>query len=118
MKELDLNNKILVEHLLYYDGPILSHYKIDNDSYLFLLAEENKTYERYLIFYISSNTLEEYFDKKISLYDCIMKNKYVYFGDYEYNNDSFEKFILTNITKFNSIDVDDKYLPEKDLFHF
>jgi hypothetical protein len=63
---------VKVSDLIYYDGPLLSHYQsLSGEDYLFYWVDTDENYNRWLIINISIIKLQDYLNKKISLYQLI-----------------------------------------------
>jgi hypothetical protein len=67
-----LKDLVKVSDLIYYDGPLLSHYQsLSGEDYLFYWVDTDDTYNRWLIINISIVKLQDYLNRKISLYQLI-----------------------------------------------
>lgn len=63
-----------VSDLIYFDGPLLSHYIDHNgDNYLFMWIDSNSSFNRWLYFRIDNNTLSLYLAKELSLREVIIR---------------------------------------------
>lgn len=84
--------------LINVDGPILSHFKTEDDiDVLYLWVDNNESLNRWLIFETTSDSLVKYFYKDINLRDLILNNKQEYIllcdlnGDLEYKHNNLVK---------------------------
>lgn len=67
-----LYNLVKISDLIYYDGPLLSHYQSSTgEDYLFYWVDTDDQYNRWLLFNISIVKLQDYLNGKISLFDLI-----------------------------------------------
>ena len=67
-----LNDLVKVSDLIYYEGPLLSHYQsLFGEDYLFYWVDTDDTYNRWLIINVSIIKLQDYLNRKISLYQLI-----------------------------------------------
>ena len=66
----DIKNLIKVSDLIFFDGPLLSHYISQRgENYLFYWVDVDDIANRWLIIRTDIFTIQEYLDKKITLYD-------------------------------------------------
>jgi hypothetical protein len=74
--ENKLNDLKLKEHLIYYDGALLSHY-IDevNLNYFYLYVDFEPKVNRWLIFKVEEKDIEPYLNGEISLLTLILGNE-------------------------------------------
>lgn len=67
-----INDLIKVSDLIYYDGPLLSHYQsLSGEDYLFYWVDTDDTFNRWLIINISIIKLQDYLNQKTSLYQLL-----------------------------------------------
>ena len=67
-----LYNLVKISDLIYYDGPLLSHYQsATGEDYLFYWVDTDDQYNRWLLFNISIVKLQDYLNGKITLFDLI-----------------------------------------------
>ena len=81
--EFPFNDLEVVSHLLYYDGPILTHFKHDKFNYLSLWVDQDNTAYRWLIFKVSEKNLIKYLTQKLSLRELLLINDFVILTDIE-----------------------------------
>ena len=76
--------------VLFYNGPILSHFKSNDSKDFFMLWLDNDIiYTRWLLFYVSEENLKRYFSKSLSLLELVLCNQkdFIYFIDIDCNID-------------------------------
>lgn len=103
----------LFYHILYHDGPILSHVKDeDGVDYLAQWVDDSKSANRWLIFKVEPIDLKGYLSGKVGLQDLIFspKNDFVYLTDL-----ADDKY--TNTMLLKATNLVDEYLPGPDLFY-
>ncbi|WP_372772363.1 DUF6575 domain-containing protein [Mangrovibacterium sp.] len=67
-----LNDLVKVSDLIYFEGPLLSHYQsISGDDYLFYWVDTDDTYNRWLVFNVNIVKIQDYLNRRISLYKLI-----------------------------------------------
>lgn len=71
IEHLGLDNLKKVSDLVYYDGPLLSHYSNDSDNYLFYWVDTDDTYNRWLVFRVSIEQINGYLNNELILLDVI-----------------------------------------------
>jgi hypothetical protein len=99
--------------LLYYEGTLLAHFinaKNENEHYFYKWSDCNDSYNRWLIFKISEENLQLFFEQQMSLLQLIQANSFVFFADI--NDRLQQKQII--IVAFNKVPV--TYLPSDDSF--
>ena len=80
----DLNSLTLIADLIYFDGPLLSHYISEQgDNYLFYWVDSDEECNRWMIIKVSLSTIQDYVNKKITLCNVIRDraDKTVYMVD-------------------------------------
>jgi hypothetical protein len=94
--------------LLFFDGPILSHFKDDvGKNYLFYWVDFDDTFNRWLIWKISDKELAYYLAGVSSLYDLLKDKDYVFSVDI----DGAVNFSNVQLVDLNWLP--DDYLPEQ-----
>lgn len=72
LNSFPLKELIKVSDLIYFDGPLLSHFQTKNkDNYLFYWVDVNETHNRWLILRTSLDKLQAFVGKKISLLELV-----------------------------------------------
>lgn len=98
-----------------YDGPILSHFKSDDSKdYFMFWVDNDKIYNRWLLFHVSQENIKQYFNAAISLKELVFYNQkdFVYFIDIDDNID------YKNIIRIAVKDFPIEYAPgEKSYFN-
>lgn len=108
------NNLTKVDDLIYYDGPILSHYTDANgDDYLFYWVDYNEDYNRWLIWNLKKDDILSYLDKNKTLRDLIDNNSTFFFVlDKDYNQESEISYLVPRANLPNEyIPVEGSYFP-------
>ncbi len=103
----------LFHHILYYDGPILSHVKNeDNEDYLAQWVDSNDSYHRWLIFKVEPIDLKGYLNGEVSLQDLILspKNDFVFLTD-------LTDIGYTNTIRLKAANLAEDYLPGSNLLY-
>lgn len=116
---IKLNNLLLkklkkVADLIYFDGPLLSHFKNkDGDSYLYYWCDANENYNRWLVFRISDEDLNRYLIGKSSLREIITDpvDGFIYSADIDDN------LQFHNVYMVQPADLPEAYIPEVDSFY-
>lgn len=109
-----LPKMIKIKDLIYFDGPLLSHFEtIYNENFLFYWVDANQDFNRWLIFRTSEKLLDNYIEKKKSLFELISDE----------NIGNFYKIDIDNNLNHNNLsivefkDIPESYLPEKNSFY-
>lgn len=108
------DNLIQMSDLIYYDGPLLSHFiSKSGENYLFYWVDVDETYNRWMFFRIHPNVIQKYLDKKISLKNVILglEEQYVYFVEV----DDESNFLNPRIVALN--ELPEEYLPTDRSFY-
>jgi hypothetical protein len=96
-----------VKDLIYYDGPLLSHFVNEHDNYLFYWVDLDDQYNRWLFYKVSEDSLQNYIDKKITLYE-LMNN----LSNDIYSVDIDNDINYCNVKQMSISEIDPEYLPE------
>lgn len=110
----DLNSLSLVADLIYFDGPLLSHYvSPQGDNYLFYWVDSDEECNRWMIIKINLQIIQDYVSHKVTLLSVIKEraDKSVYIVDF---NDDLEvqKCCFVNID-----DLDNAYFPKGNSYY-
>ncbi len=112
--ENSLPKMIKIKDLIYFDGPLLSHFEsIFKENFLFYWVDSDNKFNRWLIFRTSEQIINEYLNKKKSLYELIADE----------NNGNLYKVDIDNQLNYNNlsiisfIDIPESYLPNKDSYY-
>lgn len=107
------NNLRKVADLIYFDGPFLSHYvSKSGDNYLSYWVDCDENNQRWLVFRVGVNSLQNYVNKKKSLYELIkgVDDGFVYAVDIsEDGSQSVPLMIFLS-------DIPNEYLPTADSY--
>ena len=99
---------------LWYDGPLFSHFKYDeNDDYFMLWKDHDEKYHRWILYRTPSESLIAYFKKETSDVELILNNPdgFVFFVDVDSK--------WSRVTKVKVEDIPEIYLPDpKAYFNF
>lgn len=103
-----------VSDLIYYEGPLLSHYVSPaGENYLFYWVDSDDHYNRWLVVRTDENTIERYVSGQVSLHSVITKpnDGFVYMVDID-NDIQYHNIKVLPPTEFP-----DDYLPDEDSFY-
>ena len=103
-----------VADLIYFDGPLLSHYYSDKgDDYLFYWVDSDSDYNRWLLIRTDLNTIQSYLDKRITLYSIVTNP-----------NDGFLRILdidanakITSVRLVLPAALPEDYLPSEDSYY-
>jgi hypothetical protein len=111
--EYDFNGLTKINDLIYFDGPLLSHYvDASGNNMLFYWVDVDDKYNRWLFFRVENDLLNKYVDKKRTLFDLIRNrgDSFVYMVDIDDN-------ILYHNTRLVLVkNIDSSYLPSEDSY--
>jgi len=97
-----------VSDLIYFDGPLLSHFKNnDGDDFLFYWVDVDEKYNRWVIFKTEPYELKDYLDGNMILAD-IMKNTILYCVDID-NNLNYHNIKIIDIIEYEKLYMDLDY---------
>lgn len=104
-----------ISDLLYYDGPLLSHFISDNnDNYLFYWVDVDDNYNRWLVLRVTFQDLEAYYLKKKTLQQLITNPA----DNYLFSVDIDNEIKYHNIQLLTVQDLPKSYIPEADSIYF
>lgn len=110
----DFSEFTKVSDLIYFDGPLLSHFISPNgENYLYYWCDVDDTYNRWIIFRIDLPSVQKYIEKKISLRDLIShpSDGFIYVADIDNNIQYREiQLLLEN-------EIPPEYLPQEDSYY-
>ena len=103
-----------VSDLIYFDGPFLSHFISEKgDNYLYYWVDADEEYNRWLLIRTDIFTIQNYLERKISLFDVISNPNDGYLFQVDIDSDiNYHNLLLVNPT-----DLPEDYLPSKDAFY-
>lgn len=110
----DFDGFVQMSDLIYYDGPLLSHFvsKTGKD-YLFYWVDIDEKFNRWMFFRVTPTVIQSYLDKKLSLREiiCGLEEGFVSFVEI----DDEANFLNTKIVKISSIP--EEYLPSSQSYY-
>ena len=110
----DFDGFVQMSDLIYYDGPLLSHFvsKTGKD-YLFYWVDIDEKFNRWMFFRVTPTVIQSYLDKKLSLREiiCGLEEGFVSFVEI----DEEANFLNTKIVKISSIP--EEYLPSSQSYY-
>lgn len=110
----DFDGFVQMSDLIYYDGPLLSHFvsKTGKD-YLFYWVDIDEKFNRWMFFRVTPTVIQSYLDKKLSLREiiCGLEEGFVSFVEI----DDEANFLNPKIVKISSIP--EEYLPSSQSYY-
>ena len=112
--EYDFSNFRKIADLIYFEGPLLSHYvSSKGDDYLFYWVDRDDNDNRWLVLRVSLSNLQKYIDKKITLRELIENPNDGYLYSVDVNND----ICYHDIKLVQPSALNEDYLPEKESYY-
>lgn len=109
--QFDFGKLMKISDLIYFDGPLLSHYMSSKgENYLFYWVDVDDTYNRWLVLRTDIITIQQYLDKKISLYAVLSAPN----DGFLYTVDIDTDALYHNIKLVQVGSLPEDYLPEQD----
>lgn len=112
--QFDFKNFKKIADLIYFEGPLLSHYvSSKGDDYLFYWVDKDDSDNRWLVLRVSLASLQKYMAKDLSLRELIdnPNDGYLYSVDVD-NNINYH-----NVKLVQPIDLPEEYLPAADSYY-
>lgn len=110
----DFSKLIKVADLIYFDGPLLSHYMSDKgENYLFHWADADDDYNRWIVLRTDILSIQQYLDKKVNLRSLIMEPN----DGFVFSVDIDNELNYTNIKVVPVEAIPNEYLPTEDSFY-
>lgn len=112
--QFDFSHFRRIADLIYFEGPLLSHYISDKgDDYLFYWVERDEQDNRWLALRVSLANLQKYINKELSLRQLIdsPNDGYLYCFDVD-NNINYHNVLLVQ-----PADLPADYLPASDSYY-
>ena len=103
-----------VADLIYFDGPLLSHYVTDNgDNYFFYWLDQDDTDNRWLFVRIDYDMIQKFFKKELTLRKVLSSplDNIIYTVDID-NDGKHHNFLAHSIE-----DLPEDYLPAEDSYY-
>lgn len=126
---MDYNNLKLIKHLEWYDGPLLSEFRDDeNNCYLFNwvdlkeidciedVKKDKPKYNFWCVFNVTNENLQSYLDNKLSLRDLLLKSKNDTVDVIIEINNKFER--NSTVSKKELIDNYGDHLPKEGVMRY
>lgn len=114
IKKRDFNNFKKVADLIYFDGPLLSHYVTDKgDNYLFYWIDEDEACNRWMIIRIDYANIKSYINHKTTLLNLLTSP----IDDIVYTVDVDNEGNYCNFQAHAIEDLPKDYLPEPDSYY-
>lgn len=110
----DFDGFVQMSDLIYYDGPLLSHFVSKTcKDYLFYWVDIDEKFNRWMFFRVTPTVIQSYLDKKLSLREiiCGLEEGFVSFVEI----DDEANFLNTKIVKISSIP--EEYLPSSQSYY-
>ncbi|HAN73751.1 MAG TPA: hypothetical protein DCQ51_20680 [Planktothrix sp. UBA8407] len=103
-----------VADLIYFDGPLVSLLENESgESYLYCWSDVNSVYNRWLVFRVTKNSLQDYLLGKLSLRDLILNPV----DGFHYAIDIDNDLEVKNTFWILPENLPDSYIPEEDSYH-
>ncbi len=110
----DFSKLIKVADLIYFDGPLLSHYMSDKgENYLFHWADADDDYNRWIVLRTDILSIQQYLEKKINLRSLFMKPN----DGFVFSVDIDDNINYTNIKLVPVEALPEEYIPTEDSFY-
>lgn len=114
IKKRDFSNFKKVADLIYFDGPLLSHYVTEKgDNYLFYWIDEDEKYNRWMIARTDYANIQKYINHKTSLLEILTSPT----DDIIYTVDIDDAGNYNNFQVHAIEDLPEDYLPSPDSFY-
>lgn len=110
----DFNKLIKSSDLIWYDGPLLSHYvTVSGDHYLYYWLEADNDYNRWMLIRTNIEAIKNYVEKKTTLRDLITapEDGIVWIADVD------DQLIFHNTAMIPLSALPEEYLPAEDSFY-
>ena len=110
----DFSKLTKVSDLIYYDGPLLSHYISEKgENYLFHWADADDNYNRWIIIRTDIISIQHYLEKKINLRTIILEAN----DGFVYSVDIDDALNYSNIKAVPIDALPDDYIPTEESFY-
>ena len=101
-----------VRDLIYFDGPLLSHFRDEyRRDYIYFWCEADEKYNRWMVVSVTQKQLDSYYQRETSLYELLTSpsSGFVYYIDIDDNIDICKVYLAI------ASEIDYEYLPQKDV---
>lgn len=110
----DFSKFIKVADLIYYDGPLLSHYMSDKgENYLFYWVDVDNDYNRWIIIRTDIFSIQQYLEKRITLHSIITRPN----DGFVYAVDIDDKLQYHNTKVVPITDLPEEYTPMENSYY-
>lgn len=110
----DFSKLIKVADLIYFDGPLLSHYMSDKgENYLFLWVDADDDYNRWVVLRTDILSIQQYLDKKVNLRSLMMNPN----DGFVFSVDIDDDINYSNIKVVPIDALPEEYFPTEDSFY-
>lgn len=110
LESLPIKDLRKVSDLIYYEGPLLSHFQSsNNENYLFFWTDVDDMFNRWLVFRISIERLQAYLHGKLSLYNIITEPN----DNFVYKVDIDADLNYRNVLMIFPEQIPQSYLPDR-----
>ena len=110
----DFSKLIKVSDLIYFDGPLLSHYMGNNgENYLFFWVDADDNYNRWLVLRTDISSIQQYLDRKVNLRSLVMNPD----DGFVFSVDIDDDMNYSNIKVVPIDELPEKYFPTEDSFY-
>lgn len=110
LQKLPVKELYKVSDLIYYDGPLLSHFQSrNNENYLFFWTDVDDTFNRWLVVRVSIERLQAYLNGKLSFYEIITEPN----DNFVYKVDIDSNLKYHNVLMLFPEQIPQSYLPDK-----
>lgn len=112
--QFDFSNFKKIADLIYFEGPLLSHYvSSKGDDYLFYWIDKDENDNRWLVLRVSLSSLQKYMTKELSLRELIDSPN----DGYLYCVDVDTDINYHNVKLVQPADLPEDYLPTSDSYY-
>lgn len=112
--KFDFSKLIKVADLIYFDGPLLSHYMSSKgENYLFYWVDVDNEYNRWVVIRTDIFSIQQYLEKKVTLYSIIThpNDGFVYMVDID------NEIRYHNIKAISIDDLPEEYTPMENSYY-
>lgn len=110
----DFSKLIKVADLIYYDGPLLSHYMSSKgENYLFYWVDVDNVYNRWVVIRTDIFSIQQYLEKKITLHSIITQPN----DGFVYTVDIDDNIHYHNTKIVPIVDLPEEYTPMENSYY-
>lgn len=112
--KFDFSKLTKVADLIYFDGPLLSHYMSEKgDNYLFHWVDSDDDYNRWIVIRTDIISIQQYLEKKINLRYLTTEAN----DGFVYSVDIDDELNYTNIKLVSIEDLPEDYVPTEESYY-